>query len=133
MKRIDRKTVYQFIRFAIVGVLNTSVSLVIIYLLMHLFSVEYKLSNLIGYIAGVINSFFWSKLWVFKKNNSNIIKEAVCFIIIFAVCYGIQFAALLLFVETWHIDKDISQLLGMCVYTLFNFILNRCITFRTRS
>lgn len=133
MKRIDRKTVYQFIRFAIVGVLNTSVSLVIIYLLMHLFSVEYKLSNLIGYIAGVINSFFWSKLWVFKKNNSNIIKEAVCFIIIFAVCYGIQFAALLLFVETWHIDKDISQLLGMCVYTLFNFILNRCITFRIRD
>lgn len=130
MKRIDKQTFFQFIRFAIVGILNTAVSLITIYILMHLFSVEYKLSNLIGYILGVINSFFWSKLWVFKKNNSNILKEAVYFILIFAVCYGIQFTALVLFVEKLHIHPDIAQFLGMCVYTLFNFMLNRCITFK---
>ena len=53
----------------------------------------------LAYIAGVINSFFWSKLWVFKKLNSNFMREAVLFLVSFGICYGIQFVALLVLVE----------------------------------
>ena len=67
-----------------------------------LLHIKYTIANLAGYIAGVINSFFWSKLWVFKKLNSNFMREAVLFLVSFGICYGIQFVALLVLVEVLH-------------------------------
>ena len=130
LKYCDKKTLWQLIRFGIVGVINTLITLAVIYLLQEVLDVKYTTANLAGYVAGVINSFFWSKLWVFKKLNSNFIREAVLFLISFGVCYGIQFVSLLVLVELLHIPDLWAQLLGMVVYTLFNFIMNRCITFK---
>ncbi|HIX27842.1 MAG TPA: GtrA family protein [Candidatus Barnesiella excrementigallinarum] len=130
LKYCDKKTLWQLIRFGIVGVINTLITLAVIYLLQEVLDVKYTTANLAGYVAGVINSFFWSKLWVFKKLNSNFIREAVLFLISFGVCYGIQFVSLLVLVELLHIPDLWAQLLGMVVYTLCNFIMNRCITFK---
>ena len=130
LKYCDKKTLWQLIRFGIVGVINTLITLAVIYLLQEVLDVKYTTANLAGYVAGVINSFFWSKLWVFKKLNSNFIREAVLFLISFGVCYGIQFVSLLVLVELLHIPDLWAQLLVMVVYTLCNFIMNRCITFK---
>lgn len=71
LKKYDKKAIGQFIRFGIVGIINTLITLIVIYFLQEILHVKYTISNFIGYIAGVVNSFFWNKLWVFKKLNSN--------------------------------------------------------------
>lgn len=111
-----------------VGALNTLLSLAVIYLLMNFYS-EYT-ANFWGYIVGVTNSFIWNKLWVFKKNKGEIHKEIISFLVIFAFCYGIQFASLYLMVKYFSVNSYIAQLLAMVVYTMMNFILNKCITFK---
>ena len=130
LKKYDKKTLGQLVRFGIVGVINTLITLIVIFVLQEILQVKYTVANLAGYIAGVINSFFWSKLWVFKKLNSNFIREALLFLISFGICYGIQFASLLVLVECLHIVDSWAQLLSMVIYTLCNFILNKCITFK---
>lgn len=130
LKKYDKNTLWQLVRFGIVGVINTLITLVVIYILQELLHVKYTVANLAGYIAGVINSFFWSKLWVFKKLNSNFMREAVLFLVSFGICYGIQFVALLLLVEVMHMVDIWAQLVSMVVYTLCNFALNKCITFK---
>lgn len=130
LKKYDKNTLWQLVRFGIVGVINTLITLVVIYILQELLHVKYTVANLAGYIAGVINSFFWSKLWVFKKLNSNFMREAVLFLVSFGICYGIQFVALLLLVEVMHMVDTWAQLVSMVVYTLCNFALNKCITFK---
>ncbi|HIZ27115.1 GtrA family protein [Barnesiella sp. An55] len=130
LKKYDKNTLWQLIRFGIVGVINTLITLVVIYVLQELLHVKYTVANLVGYIAGVINSFFWSKLWVFKKLNSNFMREAVLFLVSFGICYGIQFVALLILVETLHMADTWAQLVSMVVYTLCNFAMNKCITFK---
>ncbi|WP_346696105.1 GtrA family protein [Barnesiella viscericola] len=130
LKKYDKNTLWQLVRFGIVGVINTLITLVVIYILQELLHVKYTVANLAGYIAGVINSFFWSKLWVFKKLNSNFMREAVLFLVSFGICYGIQFVALLLLVEVLHMADTWAQLVSMVVYTLCNFALNKCITFK---
>lgn len=130
LKKYDKNTLWQFVRFGIVGVINTLITLIVIYILQELLHVKYTTANLAGYIAGVINSFFWSKLWVFKKLNSNFMREAVLFLVSFGICYGIQFVALLLLVEVLHMADTWAQLVSMVVYTLCNFALNKCITFK---
>lgn len=130
LKKYDKNALWQLIRFGIVGVINTLITLVVIYVLQELLHVKYTVANLVGYIAGVINSFFWSKLWVFKKLNSNFMREAVLFLVSFGICYGIQFVALLILVETLHMADTWAQLVSMVVYTLCNFAMNKCITFK---
>ena len=119
----------QFIKFIGVGVINTIVSLSAIYLCMEL-GINYKLSNFIGYVVGVINSFLWNKLWVFKSHGKNIITEILFFFITFAICYMLQYVVLVFLAEKLELNKYISQLIAMACYTISNFILNKFLTFR---
>lgn len=118
----------QFLKFIGVGVLNTLISLLVIYLLMQLGS-DYKLANLAGYVAGVINSFIWNKRWVFDSRKS-VWRELFWFGISFIICFALQYMILLVLVEQFNWNKYFSQLIAMGVYTVANFVLNRLITFR---
>lgn len=126
-----RKTAGQFMRFICVGFINTAVTYAVFTVLVEFLDTEYTWANLWGYIAGVINSFIWNKTWVFRKKNSGIFREAALFILIFAICYGIQYVCLRLLAEGAGLNEYIAQLAAMCVYTVLNFILNRTFTFRT--
>ena len=128
--RKDRQLRIQFMKFIALGVMNTLISLIVIYLLMK-FGVNYRLSNLIGYIAGLINSFIFNKIWVFKTRK-NLFKEIFNFSVVFGLCYSVQYLILLLMVEEYSLNKYFSQLIAMGFYTVLNFILNRIFTFRNR-
>lgn len=127
---IQKKTTIQLIKFAMVGVLNTTLSLVVIYSLMTFFHVGVYTANIWGYVVGVTNSFIWNKVWVFRKNGGTICREILYFLAIFALCYGIQFMSLRFMIETISLNSYVAQLLAMGVYTIMNFILNKCVTFR---
>ncbi len=142
---IEKASMYQFVRFVIVGVINTLVSLIVIFLCKSVWEINEWVSNLIGYVAGVINSFIWNKLFVFQSHSSTL-HEGLKFLIGFVLCYGIQFAATwLLYNYTWLNDIEfvvmsqtfsgyaVATVMGMCVYTLANFIYNRAVTFKAAA
>ena len=53
LKKYDKNTLWQLVRFGIVGVINTLITLIVIYILQELLHVKYTTANLAGYIAGV--------------------------------------------------------------------------------
>jgi putative flippase GtrA len=123
-----------------VGVLNTLVTLVVIYVC-NLLGVNQYVSNALGYICGVINSFLWNKSWVFKSKGGYS-KEAIKFLCGFGICYALQFLTLWLLNQTVLNDfkyeiynytitgYGIATLIGNVVYTLANYVYNRFITFK---
>lgn len=124
------KVIGQMIKYGLVGVINTLITLIILFVLQNAFGVSYKISNAVGYIAGFINSFVLNKLWTFKGNSSSTFSQFIRFALVFAVCYVLQLGLVILLVETIHINKNISQLIGMVFYTLIGFLLNKLFTFR---
>lgn len=126
----QKDTIAQFSKFVLVGILNTAISLAAFYLLYNLFAVDYTISNLISYIVGVINSFFWNKLLVFRRGTHRMIRESLAFLLVFAVSYGIQFLLLHALVERLNIDPNWAQLPAMAAYTIVNYLLNRYFTFK---
>ena len=128
---IPKKTTVQLIKIAMGGVLNTALSLVVIYVVMSFFHVGVYIANICGYAVGIVNSFIWNKLWVFKKNEGAVFREIAYFLAIFALCYGIQFISLRLMVEHFLLNSYLAQLLAMGVYTVMNFVLNKCVTFKS--
>lgn len=126
----DKKEIIRIFKFCVVGCINTLVTAVVIYAMMVILNYNYIISNVVGYIAGLINSFIWNKLWVFQARQTNIWKEMVFFILAFIVAYGVQFAFLLFMVEKLQINEYLTQFLGLFLYGGINFILNRILTFK---
>lgn len=139
---VHDKTLWQVIRYGMVGVMNTLLTLVVIYVLKSFLGVNLWVSNAVGYVAGFVNSFLWNKLWVFKSQR-HFLRESFMFGVGFLLCYGLQFVATWLLtyqtplrVLEWKFlgltfsGYAIATLAGMVIYTAANFVYNRCVTFK---
>ena len=129
LKKFNLPFFIEAIKFSFVGVINTSITLLTIFILMKLFSVSYIISNIIGYAFGFINSFVMNKKWTFKANGP-LFRETALFIIIFIICYILQLLFLILLTRYIGINTEYSQVLAMIIYTVFNFLGNKFITFK---
>lgn len=133
--------VMQFVKYCIVGALNTMVCLGVIFVCKSLVGVNPYLSNILGYAAGLINSFLWNKQWVFRTHGGYS-REALRFLAGFALCYVMQLAVVFALNTSpfgkFEVDifgfvlsgYGIATLLGNLVYTLANYVYNRLVTFR---
>lgn len=135
------RPVYQLIKYGMVGVLNTLVTLIVIVLCKSFIGINEYVSNMIGYVMGVLNSFLWNRSWVFHSHGQ-MHRDMIYFLGGCLICYLVQFAVLYI-LTNWvfeDIEYDlgffvvsgygIATLIAMVVYTLCNFIYNRTITFR---
>ena len=118
----------QFIKFLIVGLSNTLITFLSFKILTDLLLINDSISNIISYIIGVTNSFFFNKLWTFKSKIISL-KELIYFIISFLISFLLQFIVYKTFKNLLLINKDIAFLIGMVIYTSTNFLLNKYITF----
>lgn len=124
------KTIKQAIKYGIVGICNTLITMVVIWIMMKLFDCREGLSNFTGYIAGLLNSFVWNKQWTFKDSSSGWTHSAVRFAIAFGVCYLLQYALVVFLNGHLSIDHYYNHLIGMVFYTVLNFVMNKFYTFK---
>lgn len=118
----------QFIKYSIVGVFNTLIGLGIIFVLFNIYKINYILANVIGYSLGLINSFLWNKRWTFRSLN-HYSKEIIPFIFIFIVSYFANLIGLIISVEVFMINHNLSFILGSIIYVAISFTANRKWTF----
>ncbi|MFI3239376.1 MAG: GtrA family protein [Bacteroidales bacterium] len=136
------KSIIQFLKYGIVGVSNTLVTLIVIFLCKDILNINLYISNFIGYVAGLINSFIWNRVWVFKGSSRKVKNEILLFAIGFVICYGIQLLSVSLLLKTPFIantiavgfnsvslGENVATIIAMVIYTVLNFIYNKFITF----
>ena len=154
---MNKRFFAELIKYGIVGVMNTLVTTVVIWLIMRFVyqittddsatATELSVSNFVGYVAGVINSFIWNRNWTFKSQK-DWKKEFLVFIGAFLICYlpqlllvnllntyadfpAIQFSLLGYGVFINH--AYICQLIGIVFFTACNFLVNKYVTFRKKD
>ena len=140
-----RKTGIQLLKYGVIGVMNTLITLVSFYLLNTRLGVPYGPSNIIGYVLGVINSFLWNRNWVFKT-GVNVRREALLFGCGFLLCWMLQGVVSWVLLEGvgmkslpndtipfFPMEKagqNIVMIISMVVYTVANYAYNRFVTFK---
>lgn len=140
-----RKTGIQLLKYGVIGVMNTLITLVSFYLLNTRLGVPYGPSNIIGYVLGVINSFLWNRNWVFKT-GVNVRREALLFGCGFLLCWMLQGVVSWVLLESvgmkslpndtipfFPMEKagqNIVMVISMVVYTVANYAYNRFVTFK---
>ena len=88
MKQKTKTTAVQLVKYGLVGVSNSLITLAVIFVCNELLGLKLMLADVIGYIAGVINSFICNKNWVFKSHNHRLRYEMSLFLIGFLLCFG---------------------------------------------
>lgn len=149
-----KQLIIQAFKYGIVGVLNTLITAVAIWLMLYLVfqvqgeqeasSTAISVSNVVGYVLGLINSFIWNRSWTFKSTKNwkiDLLKFIAAFLIgyipqlllvIFLNQYvDIPAIRLDFFHYTYTITSAyICQLIGILFYTVLNFLCNKYYTFK---
>lgn len=137
-----KRTLGQLIKYAIVGCINTILTLGVIFVCKSLLGVNEYVSNGIGYVVGIINSFLWNRSWVFNSRDGHMRSQAVRFLAGFFICYAIQLLIVWLINKSWFGETQynilgfvlsgygVATLIGNVAYTLCNFIYNKIFTFK---
>lgn len=131
-----KKMLIQFIKFGLVGVSNTIISLLVYYILIY-FKWNYIIANALGFVISVMNAYFWNNKYVFKQRQDFGKKGTLKKIIKVYVSYGITFLLstflLYLMVDCFEISQYIAPIINLCITTPLNFILNRWWAFKNKS
>jgi putative flippase GtrA len=126
-----------FIRFIVVGIINTIVGTAIMFGLYNLAGLSYWTSSLVNYIFTSVLSFFLNKYFTFGVRDWNLFM-VVAFIINIAVCYlaayGLAKPAVgyLLRNSPLKIRENAALFAGMFLFTGLNYTGQRLAVFKTR-
>lgn len=114
----------QFVKFCLVGLSNTAISLAVYYIFVLINPRLYLVGNAAGFVVSVLNSYFWNSRFVFKKED-----EKAKTIVKTFVAYGsnllIGSVLLWLFVDVCHLSELIAPLLQLVVTIPLNYVLNK--------
>ncbi len=122
----------QFVKFGIVGVSNTLLTLIVYTVLLKVFGVWYLGASGIGFIVGAINGFLLNRRWTFRDHVGDALTP-VRWGIVQTCGLGVDEGLLYLFVHDAHLDKLIAQVCATAVVTVSTFFINRAWTFRVHA
>ncbi len=133
MKKILKKY-EEIIRYLIIGVLTTIVSLVVYYLLVYTIfnpkkALELQIVNIISWIVSVTFAYFTNRHFVFKKLEKATIKEAFNFYLSRLSTLGIEMLMMYLLVTILNFNDKIMKLIVQIIIIIFNYILSKFVVF----
>jgi len=117
-----------FLKYLLVGIINTIVGYVIIFSLMFV-AVPPEISNIIGYIMGVIVSYTLNKIYTFQSKDHPK-REFPKFVLSLLTSYGLNFLTLILCIHIFKVNPYISQIISGAVYTISGFVFLKYFAFR---
>ena len=123
------------IKYCLIGFENTLITLVVSWILYELLHWNLELSNLLGFVAGGVNSYLMNRVWNFKSHAKKG-KEIFRFVVVFLCAYLVN-----LFVLEWAKDVItvnleffrsgyLANILANGAYVVVSFLMYRFWVFR---
>jgi putative flippase GtrA len=119
----------EFSTFIIVGIINTSLSFIIILTLIYLSKTPPVFNNIFGYAVGLISSYLLNKFFTFKSQEKSH-KEIIKFIFIFLIAYAINLISLIFLIRLLEVNELTAQILSGFIYTFISYFLNKHFVFK---
>lgn len=127
-----------FLRFIIVGVINTLFGTAIMFVFYNVFGLSYWLSSASNYFFGSVLSYFLNKYFTFqyKKRDWKVVGR---FVLNISACYLIAYGAAkplvraLLSGASATIQENVAMLCGMCLFVALNYLGQRFFAFKSEE
>ena len=124
-----RKNKFQIIKFLITGLLSSSINFLVYYFLYKL-NVNINLASLSGYIIGIINSFVFSKIWIFNGSRFKKLNKAFIFFIFIYFLGGIEMTIIINVGIYLFGDYKLAWLFGAGIAAINNYLGSKFLIFK---
>jgi len=118
----------EFLRYNLVGIVNTVIGFGIIILLMSV-GVDALKSNAIGYGVGAVLSYILNSKYTFKDTEYKS-RKIVIFFLILTVAYGLNYIVLQSLLPL--LNPYLAQVFAAIMYTVSAFVLMKFLVFSTK-
>lgn len=135
MSIIDKINEGTFWKFILVGILNTVVGTIIMFVLYNVVHLSYWVSTASNYIVGSLLSYFFNKYFTFKDTNSSF-ENITKFILNITLCYFIAYGLTKPFIiyifsnSSKYVQENISMFVGIFVFTITNYMGQKFFVFK---
>lgn len=126
-------TTKQLTKFAMVGVTNFFVDLLVYVFLTRtfiFFEKNYLLANALAFVLAVLWSFVVNKFWTFRNNSTDYTKQYGKFFIVYAVGLGWTSLLLYLAVDVFSFYDIPAKFVIAIIVMFWNFFVNKFWTFK---
>ncbi len=137
-----------FIKYNLIGVINTLITLIVVWILHQQFDWNLEISNFLGFVVGGVNSYIVNRLWNFKSTNEKR-SEMIRFLVIFIFAYllnlgvleavkttlapGGTFVSFANILAPYVKSGYIAHVIANVVYVIASFSLYKCWVFKERK
>ena len=129
MIRFLIKNKVQIFRFILVGLLSSTLNF-FVFKLIYFFSTNINLSSISGYSVGLLNSFLFSRKWVFSNYKFiRLDKAFILFVLIYAMG-GLEMAALINILFKISENNTISWICGAGLAAINNYLFSKYLIFK---
>ncbi len=128
----------QFVKFCIVGVSNTLISLGVYWICYYLIfgglswhdQIKVQLSNIIAFVISVTNAYYWNSKYVFSCGIRRTFKMHVCAYLKAFFSYSLtglflSAALLWLWTDVCGVNSGVAPVINLLITIPLNFILNK--------
>ena len=129
---IDRFLSHTFVRYCFIGGINGLVTYSLIFILMVFLNVNYLVSNVIGYAAGITTSFYLNKYANFKSDGK-VKVELPIFVFSFFIAYSVNIVVLYAMVDLLFQSKLTGLIIASAIYSILFYLASRFLVFIKRS
>ena len=125
----------EIIRYLMVGILTTIVSLGVYYgCVLTIFdpnnALQLQLANIFSWIAAVTFAYFMSHYFVFQSHEKNLIHEAATFYSARLLTLFIDMALMFVLVTLCNTNDKIAKLIVQVIITIANYIFSKLFVFK---
>lgn len=127
---MEKKSVGEIIRFAIVGTSNFVIIMVVAWLLAEQVGLNFYAANCVAYVLAFVNNFYWNRVWVFKSRSTAVRRQFLLFLTAYAVAYLVQLATVALLKQVGGVEENLANFIGLFPFGATNFMMNKFLTFQ---
>ena len=123
----------QFVKFCLVGIVNTAVNYSMFLVLYRINEIPYVAAATAGFMLGAFSGFFLNRSWTFRAHELAAGKGLLMYLAAQVLSLGGHMATLLSCTELLGAAPELSNVLGICVSTFINFSLSKFFVFGKRA
>ncbi len=128
-KKKKHKSLWQAVRFGVVGVINTLVDYGVFFLLIAAFHVHKGAAQVVATGVSMCGSFLLNRRWTFKKRGKGDLREIVRFVIINLLSMATAITFTHWFYDILHLERGMNAILssvGISFVLTGNFAVMFC-------
>ena len=124
-----KETNHQILRFIISGCIATTINF-LVYNLIFLSVKSILIASFVGYTTGLLTSFIFAKIWVFKdKSKERVMRSFFIFCLIYTLG-GIEMSFIIVILNQLINNHRFAWLFGVLIGSLNNYLGSKYFLFR---